>query len=79
MKYEEIPANVRQQYEALYGAFFQAEHNIGESIAFPGQSGEIVWSFRAGGDGPVTYAVSVFDAFPIEVEAATVYGTVSKW
>lgn len=68
-----------KQYTGAYGPFYQGEHNIGDTVAVPGTSGEILWSYRSEGTGPLTYVIDDNSGFPIEVLAADVYSKVEPW
>jgi hypothetical protein len=76
---EKIDPQLKRQYVEAYGEYYPGEYRIGDTVAVPGTSGEIIWSYRPGENGPLTYVVDDQSGFPIEVLAADVYGPVEPW
>lgn len=68
----ETKAELARQYSAAYGPFAAGEHQIGQRARAHSTSGEIVWSFRKDGQGPVTYVLDDGSGWPVEVEAASI-------
>lgn len=69
-------SDLQRQYTGAYGAFVAGDYSIGDTVAVPGTSGEIIWSYRPGGNGPLTYVVDDGSGFPVECLASDVYATV---
>ncbi len=69
-----VDPKIRRQYTGAYGPFCSADHKIGDPLKAPGVQGEIIWSFRKGGTGPVTYVVDDHSGWPVEVLARMVQG-----
>lgn len=71
--FEEIPANVRTQYEALYGTYAPVgEYVPGDEISAPGASGEVLWRYQSAHG--LVYVIGGWRAFPVEVAANEVVG-----
>ncbi len=69
-----VDPQLRRQYEGAYGPFCSADHKIGDQVKAPGVQGEIIWSFRKNGTGPVTYVIDNSTGWPVEVLAREVQG-----
>jgi|GEM_PF-2847889 hypothetical protein len=69
-----------RQYSTAYGTFASGDYAIGDTIAVPGTSGEVIWSFHScDGRGLVYVVDDTFGGFPVEVQASQVHGQVSPW
>jgi hypothetical protein len=69
-----VDPQLRRQDEAAYGPFCSADHQIGDQVKAPGVQGEIIWSYRKDGTGPVTYVIDDKSGWPVEVKANEVQG-----
>jgi len=67
----ETQERLARQYTSAYGPYVAGDYQIGQQATAPGVSGEIVWSFRKDGRGPVTYVLYDGVNWPVEVEAST--------
>lgn len=76
---EGMSEQIVKQYSNLYGPFAPGVFEVGETVSVHGFSGEVVWSFRKDGVGPLTYVVANENDWPEEVSADKVYGRVSPW
>lgn len=67
---EQKQARLARQYASAYGPFVAGDYEIGMLARAHDVSGEIVWSFRKAGRGPVTYVLYDGVNWPVEVEAS---------
>jgi hypothetical protein len=59
-----------RQYSGAYGPFVAGDYAIGEQIAGPGKSGEVIWSYQS--QKGLTYVVDDRSGWPTEVLARRV-------
>ena len=64
-----VDPKIRKQYEGAYGPFVAADYAIGDQVKAPGVQGEIIWSYRKNGTGPLTLVVDDHSGFPVEIRA----------
>ncbi len=72
MSTPKISEQLQRQYESAYGAYVPGEYAIGDQVAAHGVSGEIIWSYRPGGNGPLHFVIDDNSGFPVEVLASDV-------
>jgi hypothetical protein len=65
---EHMDLKLIQQYTGLYGPFVSGDYAIGDTIAVPGTSGEVVWSYQS--ERGLVYVVDDASGFPVEVKAS---------
>lgn len=61
-----------RQYTGAYGPFVAGDYGLGQQAQARAGAGEIVWSFRKDGRGPVTYVLDDGSGWPIEAEASSI-------
>jgi hypothetical protein len=59
-----------RQYSSAYGTFASGDYAIGDTIAVPGTSGEVIWSFHSCDGRGLVYVVDDNSGFPVEVKAS---------
>jgi hypothetical protein len=69
---ENLDPKLRRQYESTYGPFVAGDYSIGQQVAAHGVGGEVIWSFRKNGTGPLTYVIDDGSGWPAEVETSDV-------
>jgi len=64
-----MDAKLIRQYSSAYGPFVSGDYAIGDTIAVPGISGEVIWSYQSP-QGLVYVVDDTFGGFPVEVKAS---------
>jgi hypothetical protein len=66
---EHVSEQLVKQYTGAYGPFASGDYAIGDTIAVPGTSGEVIWSYQSP-QGLVYVVDDTFGGFPVEVKAS---------
>ena len=75
---QDMDAKLIRQYSSAYGSFASGDYAIGDTIAVPGTSGEVIWSYQSA-QGLVYVVDDDSSGFPTEVLANQVHGRGSPW
>jgi hypothetical protein len=67
---ERMDLKLIQQYTGLYGPFVSGDYAIGDRIAVPGTSGEVIWCYHSCDGRGLVYVVDDNSGFPVEVKAS---------
>jgi hypothetical protein len=66
---ENMDLKLIKQYTDAYGPFASGDYPVGSTIAVPGTSGEVIWSFHSCDGRGLVYVVDDSSGFPVEVRA----------
>jgi hypothetical protein len=70
---DNLDANVRRQYEGVYGEYVSGEHSIGQEITTAHHGGGVIlWSYRDPELQALVYVCDNGTGWPIEIKASNV-------
>jgi hypothetical protein len=75
--YEKMSDHLKLQHTSAYGPYVAGDYSIGDTLAVPGTSGTVVWSFQS--ERGLCYCIDDHNGLPTVVRANEVYGPVSPW